>query len=46
MNHSDTGFQTRMEVLQSEINNHIKPLLDGHDGLGKLNLLIKKETDF
>ena len=30
MNHSDTGFQTRMKVLQSEINNHIKPLLDGH----------------
>lgn len=30
MNHSDTGFPTRMKVLQSEINNHIKPLLDGH----------------
>ena len=30
MNYLDTGFNARMEVLQGEINNHIKPLLDGH----------------
>ncbi len=46
MNYLDTGFQARMEVLKGEINNHIKPLLDGHGWTWEIESIHKEGDGF